>query len=102
MGKQADKGNFVLAELGLNGAIPILERNDLPSDWRSRPHSRSMKDFGTHWAKMRPSLAIKVPSARMPLSCFPEEHNLLINPFHPDFLESVSVVGTETIQFEIN
>ncbi len=102
MGRQAAKGNFVLAELNLDGDIPTLEKNDLPVDWIRRPHSRATKEFGTNWAKMRPSLYIKVPSARMPLSSFPEEHNLLINPFHMDFLKSVEDVGIETINFEIN
>lgn len=102
MGRQAAKGNFVMAELNLEGDIPWLVKNDLPADWRNRPHSRSTKEFGTNWAKMRPSLCIKVPSARMPLSSFPDEHNLLINPFHPDFLKSIAIVGIESLKFEIN
>ncbi|MGB7394734.1 MAG: RES family NAD+ phosphorylase, partial [Pricia sp.] len=100
MGRQAAKGNFTMAELKLENRIPELDQNDLPRDWRSRPHSNATKEFGSYWAKTRQSLCIKVPSARMPLSSFPEEHNLLVNPFYPNFLQSVSVVGTEKIEFE--
>lgn len=102
MGRQAAKGGFVMAELNLEGDIRILVKNDLPADWRNLTHSRATKEFGTNWTIMRVSLGIKVPSARMPLSCLPDEHNLLINPFHPDFLKSIALVGTEILRLEIN
>jgi len=101
-GPAVANGKFVLAEIEIEGSIPSIVVKDLPKNWRSRPHSRQTKKFGSFWASKKQSLCLRVPSARMPISCFPEEHNLLINPFHPDFIKSVKILNIEKVQFEVN
>ena len=102
LGIRVSNTHFLLAEIAIDRKIPSIKIDDLPADWRNRQHPRSTKDFGSFWAKSKQGLCIRVPSARMPLSCFPDEHNLLINPFHPDFQTAVKVVNVEEVNFELN
>lgn len=102
LGQKVSNIHFKLAEIHIDGTIPSIVVEDLPKNWRNRPHPLSTKEFGSYWAKSKQSLCIKVPSARMPLSSFPEEHNLLINPFHPEFLQATKVVHVEEVNFELN
>lgn len=96
------KSDWILATLEILGKIPTLEINSLPEDWKKRPAPNSTKDFGTYWANSKEFLCLKVPSSRVPLMAYPEEHNLLINPFHPGFYNSVNVIWEEKVGFEIN
>ncbi|RPE76922.1 RES domain-containing protein [Vulcaniibacterium tengchongense] len=50
-----------------------------PPHWRERPYRPEVQRVGDEWVRERRSLALKVPSALMP-----REHNVLINPHHPD------------------
>ncbi len=102
LGSKVSKTRFKLAQIDIGVNVPAIEVDDLPEDWRNRPHPRSTKEFGTYWAKSKQSLCVKVPSARMPLSCFPQEHNLLINPFHPEFQTGINVIAVEKVNFELN
>ena len=102
LGSKVAQTQFKLVEINIEGNIPSVEIEDLSVYWCDRPHPRSTKEFGTYWAKSKQSLCVKVPSARMPLSCFPEEHNLLINPFHPEFQTGIEVVKVEEVVFELN
>lgn len=93
---------FELTELKIDYDIPSIEVNDLPKNWNLRFHKRDTKEFGTTWSLAKEFLCIKVPSARMPLSAYPEEHNLLLNPLHPDFGKYVKSISIEEIQFNLN
>lgn len=93
---------FELAVLEIDYDIPSIEVNDLPTNWNIRFHTRETKEFGTKWSEAKEFLCIKVPSARMPISSYPEEHNLLINPLHPDFLKKIKVISFEDIKFNLN
>lgn len=53
---------------------------ELPPDWRTSPPPSSTKALGTAWAEKGNSAVLLVPSA-----IIPEEHNLVLNPRHPDF-----------------
>src|SRR6478609_5924052 len=64
---------------------PSLEKETLPIEWDSRPYPLTTQLFGNRWVHDQPSVCLKVPSARLLLSAYPREHNLLVNPFHPDF-----------------
>ena len=94
--------SWILATLELSKEIPILQQDDLPPDWNLRPHTSTTKDFGTVWANSKDMLCIKVPSARIPLSAYPSEFNLLINPLHPDFFHAVKIISEEEVSFAIN
>lgn len=101
-GPAVSTSKWILATLEIEGEIPMLEPDNLPADWNMRPHSRTTKDFGTAWANSKEMQCLKVPSARIPLSAYPTEFNLLINPLHPGFYEHVKVKVEEEVSFAIN
>ena len=59
--------------------IISLGPTDLPENWRAVPAPSSTRELGTRWALEKGSLALRVPSV-----VIPEEHNVLLNPAHPD------------------
>ncbi len=54
----------------------------LPKNWRDYPAPTKLMNLGTKWIQEQRSLVLFVPSA-----INPEELNVLINPFHPEFSE---------------
>lgn len=88
--------------LEIQPPIPELDATLLPADWRNRPHPRSTQEFGTAWAKRMISPLLRIPSCRIPLSSYPSEHNVLINPLHADFHSAVKVVEEWDVSFEVN
>ena len=108
-GRAVEDVIWELAELELRDEIPFVELDDLLKDWNSRPYPKSTLLFGTQWASENMGLCLAVPSIRIPLFRFPEEHNLLVNPLHPAFQPSggkiakaIEVIKTETIKFTLN
>lgn len=69
----------------------ILQR-ELPKNWRGTAGYFELQKLGSEWYRNNQSLVLKVPSA-----IIPEEHNFLINTYHPDFKDptKVSLVRTE-------
>ncbi|MCA0176744.1 MAG: RES family NAD+ phosphorylase [Proteobacteria bacterium] len=47
--------------------------------WDAQPVGKASLDWGSAWATGRSSLVARVPSVVVP-----EEHNVLLNPAHPD------------------
>jgi RES domain-containing protein len=82
--------------------IPSLEKDTLPVEWDSRPYPLTTQLFGYDWVRNQASVCLKVPSARLLLSAYPREHNLVINPFHPDFQRTVTVKSVEDLYFHLN
>jgi RES domain-containing protein len=101
-GPTVSRASWSLVTMDISGEIPYLEPSDWPSDWRRRPHPVSTQQLGNYWARQMASVALQIPSGRIPASSFPKEHNLLINPLHPDFTQTVKMVSQETVNFEIN
>jgi len=62
---------------------------DLPKGWRAYPAPTELAAVGADWIRSRESLLLRVPSAVMP-----PEHNLLINPVHPEMKE-VQIIEIE-------
>ena len=93
---------WLLVQMEIQGDIPSLSVEDLTDSWSARPYPQATQDFGTYWAKKRISPVLKVPSCRIPLSSFPLEHNLLINPLHEAFSEFVKLKTVEKVSFEVN
>lgn len=52
----------------------------LPEHWQQEPPPPSLQAVGDHWLSSMGSVVLAVPSV-----IIPAEHNLLINPRHPDF-----------------
>jgi RES domain-containing protein len=101
-GAMVTQSKWKLVELEITGIIPELDASQLSPDWKNRPYHRSTQELGTAWAKGMISLGLKIPSCRIPLTSYPSECNLLINPFHPDFLKSIEVVRELDVSFEVN
>ncbi len=101
-GPTISKSKWILASLEVPDKLPALDETNLPDGWNSRPSIGSTKNFGTSWALGQSSVALRIPSARIPLSSYPAEHNLLINPLHPDFESKISIVTEEQIYFGVD
>lgn len=57
----------------------IVVGEQLPPDWRERPYRDGVRGYGDRWLASRGSLALELPSVLCEV-----EHNVLINPEHPD------------------
>lgn len=101
-GPSVADANWILVTLEISGEIPHLSPNSLPEDWKRRPYPSSTQQIGGRWAQKKASAYLKVPSCRIPLTGYPQEHNLLINPLHPDFNTLVKYVKSEPVAYELN
>ena len=105
-GRAVSDISWELAETEIPTESPFVEREDLPEDWNTRPYPKSTLLFGTKWASENLGLCLAVPSIRIPLFRFPEEHNLLLNPLHPDFEPNggkrMKIIRTAPIKFTLN
>lgn len=70
-----------------NGDLKVLNREELPENWRQSPAPDSVKKLGDRWIQSETSLALRVPSAVVPA-----EGNILINPNHFAF-EKMEIEG---------
>ena len=61
-----------------NAAVQIAAE-ELPVGWDAEPAGMTSLRFGTEWVRRSKSALMLVPSVIVP-----EEHNILINPAHPD------------------
>ena len=91
-----------LIQIEIEEDLPYLDIDDLPNDWNRRPYSKNTQAIGNYWAKQQDSYGLKVPSCRIPLINYPKEHNLLINPLHPEFIEKVKLIEETEVSFAIN
>jgi len=71
-----------------------IQAASLPKNWRDFPAPPELADLGTRWAQSERSLLFIVPSAVVP-----QEHNILINPLHPD-MERVALRTVETYDMD--
>lgn len=60
-------------------AAEVHDPSTLPVGWDAEPASKTSLDFGDDWLKSARSSLLLVPSVIVP-----EEHNILVNPAHPD------------------
>jgi RES domain-containing protein len=74
--------------------ISVLEREQLPKDWRQHPPSIKTMRIGSDWIKSQSSVGSIVPSAIVP-----EEQNCLLNPLHPLFFR-VKIEGPFSYELE--
>jgi len=65
-------------------APEVVDVAALPPNWRDFPAPPELADLGTTWARSSRSLLLRVPSAVVA-----HEHNILINPAHPDIARVV-------------
>jgi RES domain-containing protein len=88
--------NLRMAAIDVPDAAPriAVATNDLPTDWNRYPPPPELATIGTDWILKNSHLLLYVPSAVVP-----GEHNVLINPFHPD-MKHVKIVNVEVYKFD--
>ncbi len=101
-GTQVLTSQWSLITYAIETDIPSLDKSSLPDEWDTRPHPLTTQHFGTEWLESKASVCLQVPSARLLLSAYPREHNLLINPVHSELTTTVSVKSTEDLYFHLN
>lgn len=101
-GSQVLASKWALITYSITGSIPTINRYSLPPGWDARPHQLNTQTVGRQWAAAQTSVCLKVPSARLLISAYPREHNLLINPLHPNLLKHVKVKASEDLKFHLN
>ena len=73
------------AEVPAGRRIEALDVSTLPAHWRASPGPDALRDIGGQWFAAKTSMALRVPSAVLHDPDAPDEHNVLLNPEHPDF-----------------
>ena len=75
----------IVIPAGLWRTRVVLDPGDLVG-WDAEPLGKASMDWGSTWAQGRMALLAEVPSVIVP-----EEHNILINPDHPDAAKVTAV-----------
>jgi RES domain-containing protein len=101
-GGTVSASKWLLITIKIDIEVSRIEADDLPLNWQERPYPESTQQIGSDWAQRQLSPFLKVPSIRIPVDSYPDEHNLLINPLHPDFMKSIASVTTTNVGFELN
>lgn len=101
-GPVVTRSKWKLSVIEVTVETPELDADFLPTDWKNRPCPRSTQEFGTTWVKGMVSPVLKIPSIRIPVKSYPEEHNLLIDPLHKEFTEAIKLLGDWDVIFEVN
>lgn len=74
-------------------SIVTIDTNNLPENWNKKGYFDDVQQWGTKWLQGLSSLAILVPSVTSP------DHNILVNPGHPDF-SHVRIVDSRPITLD--
>lgn len=100
-GPIVSKNNWfmVVYEIADISLIAELDKNSLPQHWDAIPHGKLTQDFGKAWLREEAQPFLRVPSVRVSLSRYPEEHNLLINPEFPKIKSLLKKVEAKPFQF---
>ncbi|WP_116789420.1 RES family NAD+ phosphorylase [Flavobacterium psychrotrophum] len=85
---------LITIELPDTLSIDILEKSNLPADWKALPHAHATQLIGDAFIAAHKFVALKVPSVVVP-----GEYNYLLNPSHPDF-KTVTVISIEPFDFD--
>lgn len=72
----------------------ILNRSELPKNWRVYPCPEEVQQVGDAWVRTRTNAILAVPSV-----IIPHETNFLINPAHPEF-SRIRVGSSEPFSFD--
>lgn len=88
--------DYVAMEVEVPDDLPAtsVEPAQLPADWREKARWPACQAIGNGWLDGRTGALLRAPSAVVPL-----EHNILLNPAHPD-AERVRIVATHPFSFD--
>ena len=89
-------GSFktMLIEIPETIAIESIQPDDLSKNWQDFSAYQLCQQLGDAWLNSIKSAVLSVPSA-----IIPAEHNLLLNPQHPDF-QQIKLLGSEDFVFD--
>lgn len=77
-----DLFRVTLIEIPDEVRIKKIDKDKLPANWQEYTNYSSCQAIGDAWLRENETALLQVPSAIVP-----EEHNYLINPQHPDFIQ---------------
>jgi len=81
---------------------PLASGEGGPRDWNALPHGKATQDFGKVWLDEKEFPFLRVPSARLDITFYPGEFNLLINPDFPDITKLLRVVESKAFTYLLN
>ncbi len=93
---------MIVYDIADETVIGTLDPASLPVGWDSLPHSKATQDFGRLWLADKDLPFLKVPSARIGLSFYPLECNLLINPDFPNIEQVLQVEDVVSFDYLLN
>ena len=71
---------YMTVDIPYDVRVKSVRAQDLPPRKTVAPAPRRLAEIGDDWIRRKRTLALLVPSAIVPI-----EHNVLLNPAHPDF-----------------
>ena len=74
-------------------SIATIDTKNLPENWNKKGYFDDVQQWGTKWLQGLSSLAVLVPSVTSP------DHNILVNPRHPEF-GHVKIVDSRPITLD--
>ncbi|MCD0488443.1 RES family NAD+ phosphorylase [Pedobacter sp. MC2016-14] len=84
---------LTLFELPEN-SIKIIDKHELPEDWRTYPAPPVLQNIGDRFVKQSEFLLLQVPSA-----IIADEFNYLMNVSHP-LADQISIIETKSFSFD--
>ena len=81
---------IMFIEIPDDAVIESISESGLESGWRDPNDYSQCQPLGDRWFNASHALALKVPSAVMPLSC-----NFVVNTLHPDYARVTLVEVTD-------
>lgn len=87
--------DYCLVEIEIpDNCFKAIAADILPADWKDVSPPASLRQFGDDLIDRGEYLALQVPS-----SIIPEEHNYLVNPYHP-LMKKVKVLRKQPFSFD--
>ena len=77
-----------------NISISKLSPNDLPPDWNAFPHPLSTQTIGDQFISEHKYCLLQIPSV-----VTQGDYNILINPYHSEFLK-IKIISAEKFPFD--
>lgn len=71
---------YVWFQVSIPANVSIDKLTSIPKSWRDSPPSEATQSAGSRWVKHAAAAALRAPSILVP-----GEHNVLLNPLHPQF-----------------
>ena len=94
IGRIPEKGYCMITIEIPHEKIETLTTDHLSAEWHKSPAPDHLKKYGDSFIQSNKLIALKVPSV-----IIPEEHNILLNPHHPDF-KKVKIITSRSLSID--